>query len=118
MTLRLCAWIAHGLMDGVLLGTASHLSVLIPRALALLICAVQDVAGLYIYFTAREANARFVMVGICVFSAAFPLGTCISFALFRVRHRPRTPALSDPPFAPAPAYIPPCNALTHPTDDA
>lgn len=83
LLLRLCAWITHAMLDGLLLGTAEHLSVLIPLAFAILICAMQDVAGMYIYFSARGVSLRFVAVAVCFFGCAFPAGTGISLLLFR-----------------------------------
>ena len=92
LLLRLGAWMMHATMDGVLMGSSDQLAVLIPLSFAILICAIQDVAGLYIYFTARGATTRFVTISLVLFALSFPIGAGISMLIFRVRPAPLCPA--------------------------
>ena len=78
----------HAMLDGVLIGSADQLAVIIPLSFAILVCAMQDVAGLYIYFSSRGATTRFVATAIVLFAVAFPLGAGISLVVFRVPPRP------------------------------
>merc|ERR1712216_722621 len=71
---------------GVLMGSSDQLAVLIPLSFAILICAIQDVAGLYIYFTARGATTRFVTISLVLFALSFPIGAGISMLIFRGSH--------------------------------
>ena len=84
MLLRLWAWMMHAMLDGVLIGTADQLAVLMPLSFAILICAIQDVAGLYIYLTARGATRNFVAIALVLFALSFPIGAGISIVAFRV----------------------------------
>ena len=88
LLLRLWAWMMHAMLDGVLIGSADQLAVLIPLSFAILICAIQDVAGLYIYFDARGATTHFVAIALVLFSIAFPIGAGISLVVFRVQPAP------------------------------
>lgn len=88
LLLRLWAWMMHAMLDGVLIGSAEQLAVIIPLSFAILVCAMQDVAGLYIYFNARGATTRFVAIAIVLFAVAFPIGAGISLVVFRVQPRP------------------------------
>ena len=93
LVLRLGAWVLHALLDGVLLGTTDTLSVLVPLAFAILICGIQDTAGLYIFFTARSCSPRFVAVAVASFGCAFPLGAAVGLVAFHDMHT-RTSLLS------------------------
>lgn len=83
LLLRLWAWMMHAMLDGVLIGSADQLAVLLPLSFAILICAIQDVAGLYVYFDARGATTHFVAIALVLFAIAFPIGAGISLVLFR-----------------------------------
>jgi len=83
LLLRLWAWMMHAMLDGVLIGSAEQLAVIIPLSFAILVCAMQDVAGLFIYFNARGATTRFVAIAIVLFAVAFPIGAGISLVVFR-----------------------------------
>merc|ERR1711865_141651 len=72
LLLRLWAWMMHAMLDGVLIGSADQLAVLIPLSFAILICAIQDVAGLYIYFDARGATTHFVAIALVLFFHCLP----------------------------------------------
>ena len=81
LIMRLGAWVLHSLFDGIILGSSDpKASVQLPLGFAILVCAVQDVAGMYIYFTARKSNRRLLITGIVMFCAAFPIGTGVSIA--------------------------------------
>ena len=88
LLLRLWAWMMHAMLDGVLIGSADQLAVIIPLSFAILVCAMQDVAGLYIYFSSRGATTRFVATAIVLFAVSFPIGAGISLVVFRVQPRP------------------------------
>lgn len=88
LLLRLSAWMMHAMLDGVLIGSADQLAVIIPLSFAILVCAMQDVAGLYIYFSSRGATTRFVATAIVLFAVSFPIGAGISLVVFRVQPRP------------------------------
>ena len=76
------------MLDGVLIGSADQLAVLIPLSFAILICAIQDVAGLYVYFDARGATTHFVAIALVLFAIGFPIGAGISLVVFRVQPAP------------------------------
>ena len=76
------------MLDGVLIGSADQLAVLIPLSFAILICAIQDVAGLYVYFDARGATTHFVAIALFLFAIGFPIGAGISLIVFRVQPTP------------------------------
>ena len=78
----------HAMLDGVLIGSADQLAVLIPLSFAILICAIQDVAGLYVYFDARGATTHFVAIALVLFAIGFPIGAGISLVVFRVQPAP------------------------------
>ena len=81
LIMRLGAWVLHSLFDGIILGSSdSKASVQLPLGFAILVCAIQDVAGMYIYFTARKSGRGMLITGIVCFCAAFPIGTgaCIA----------------------------------------
>jgi len=83
MLMRLGAWIIHSFFDGIILGSSDpRPSVMLPLTLAILICAMQDVAGMYIYFTSRKVSRTFLICGIVGFAFAFPLGAGVSLAAF------------------------------------
>jgi zinc transporter ZupT len=86
LLLRLSAWMMHAMLDGVLIGSADQLAVIIPLSFAILVCAMQDVAGLYIYFSSRGASTRFVATAIVLFAVAFPIGAGISLIVFREKN--------------------------------
>tara|TARA_B110001452_G_scaffold129337_1_gene107507 strand:- start:778 stop:1545 length:768 start_codon:yes stop_codon:yes gene_type:complete len=58
ITFRLFAWLLHGSLDGVVLGATTGLAVLIPLTFAVSVCSLQDVAGVYVYFSSRKCTPR------------------------------------------------------------
>jgi zinc transporter ZupT len=83
LLMRLGAWIIHSFFDGIILGSSDpRPSVMLPLTMAILVCALQDVAGMYIYFTSRKADRTFLLLGIALFALAFPVGTGVSVAAF------------------------------------
>jgi zinc transporter ZupT len=83
LIMRLGAWIIHSFFDGIILGSSDPKpAVMLPLTLAILVCAMQDVAGMYIYFTSRRASRNFLLFGIIAFAFAFPVGAGVSLAAF------------------------------------
>lgn len=80
---RVAAWLIHSFFDGIILGSSDpRPSVMLPLTFAILVCAVQDVAGMYIYFSTRKVDRTFLIVTIVGFAFCFPLGAGVSVAAF------------------------------------
>jgi hypothetical protein len=83
LLMRLIAWLIHSFFDGIILGSSDpRPSVMLPLTLAILVCAIQDVAGMYIYFSTRKVDRTFLVCGIVGFAFAFPVGAGVSVAAF------------------------------------
>jgi len=83
LLMRLGAWLIHSFFDGIILGSSDpRPSVMLPLTLAILVCAIQDVAGMYIYFSTRKVDRTFLVCGIVGFAFAFPVGAGVSVAAF------------------------------------
>jgi zinc transporter ZupT len=83
LLMRLGAWLIHSFFDGIILGSSDpRPSVMLPLTFAILVCAVQDVAGMYIYFSTRKVDRTFLVCGIIGFAFCFPAGAGVSVAAF------------------------------------
>jgi len=83
LLMRLGAWLIHSFFDGIILGSSDpRPSVMLPLTFAILVCAIQDVAGMYIYFSTRKVDRTFLVCGIIGFAFAFPVGAGVSVAAF------------------------------------
>jgi zinc transporter ZupT len=80
---RVAAWLIHSFFDGIILGSSDpRPQVMLPLTFAILVCAVQDVAGMYIYFSTRKVDRTFLIVTIVGFAFCFPAGAGVSVAAF------------------------------------
>merc|ERR1711920_191954 len=73
---RLLAWMVHSFLDGIALGSCNSTGTLLPLALAMLVCTLQDTSA-FCACLHRVSKLRFV-IALVSFSLTFLLGVVVS----------------------------------------
>ena len=79
--LRAVPYTIHAFIDGAMLGTAHSATLLASLALAISLCAVQDVGTIILNLAATGASRRVTLITAWLFALGFPLGAAVSVAL-------------------------------------
>lgn len=75
-TVRLLAWMVHIFMDGIALGCCNSAGTLLPLALSMLVCTLQDTSAFCACL--RRVSQLYSLVALFAFSITFSLGVVVS----------------------------------------
>lgn len=79
VAIRVCAWMLHAMIDGMVLSSAPSTYVLIATAVPVTACALQDVAAFTVTMARLGASSRrSLTAAVVALSCAFPFGALIS----------------------------------------
>lgn len=85
---RLLAWMVHSFLDGVALGSSDSTGTLLPLALAMLVCTLQDTSAFCACL--RRGSRLHSLLALLAFSLTFPLGALVSlWSMRRVGASPK-----------------------------
>lgn len=82
LAVRVCAWMLHAMIDGMVLSSAPSTAVLVATTMPISACALQDVAA-FTFAMARlgTRSSRSLTLAVVAISCAFPIGALASHAV-------------------------------------
>jgi len=84
IVMKLTAWMMHAMIDGMLLSSSTTVPTLVFTALAVSLCAVQDVAAFTVSMAKTGCTRNQMLLAVATFSLCFPLGAVFSFEMIAV----------------------------------
>ena len=82
VAIRVCAWMLHAMIDGMVLASAPSTLVLIATTAPISVCAIQDVTAFTITIArVGLGSQRCLTAGVVALSCAFPIGALASHAV-------------------------------------